>query len=135
MVDFSRGSQDAFVAVLTCLYTKIPGTPVGVGFARDPPVWLKAGDVMEVTLEALCSWTLAQTKIETDDCRHNSPCDHQLDIFQTYFAAKGKPFLALLGFLAFPLRGFLFFVYVFPLYQGLEGLGSDSNSLFLFLVS
>lgn len=27
------------------------GTPGGVGFARTPPVWLKAGDIIEVTIE------------------------------------------------------------------------------------
>ena len=29
------------------------GTPPGVGFARKPPVWVKAGDVMEVEIEGL----------------------------------------------------------------------------------
>jgi 2-keto-4-pentenoate hydratase/2-oxohepta-3-ene-1,7-dioic acid hydratase in catechol pathway len=29
------------------------GTPGGVGFARQPPVWLTAGDVIEVTIEGL----------------------------------------------------------------------------------
>jgi len=29
------------------------GTPGGVGFARTPPVWLKAGDVIEVTIEGV----------------------------------------------------------------------------------
>ena len=29
------------------------GTPPGVGFARKPPVWLRAGDVMEVEIEGL----------------------------------------------------------------------------------
>lgn len=29
------------------------GTPPGVGFARKPPVWLKAGDVMEVEIDGL----------------------------------------------------------------------------------
>ena len=27
------------------------GTPGGVGFARQPPVWLNDGDVIEVTIE------------------------------------------------------------------------------------
>jgi 2-keto-4-pentenoate hydratase/2-oxohepta-3-ene-1,7-dioic acid hydratase in catechol pathway len=27
------------------------GTPPGVGMARKPPVWLKAGDVVEVEVE------------------------------------------------------------------------------------
>lgn len=29
------------------------GTPSGVGFARDPQVWLKAGDTVEVEIEAI----------------------------------------------------------------------------------
>lgn len=29
------------------------GTPGGVGFARTPPVWLQAGDVIEVTVEGV----------------------------------------------------------------------------------
>jgi 2-keto-4-pentenoate hydratase/2-oxohepta-3-ene-1,7-dioic acid hydratase in catechol pathway len=29
------------------------GTPGGVGFARRPPVWLRAGDVIEVTVEGI----------------------------------------------------------------------------------
>ncbi|MBV8998712.1 MAG: fumarylacetoacetate hydrolase family protein, partial [Solirubrobacterales bacterium] len=29
------------------------GTPAGVGFARQPPVWLKAGDVLEITVEGV----------------------------------------------------------------------------------
>ncbi|MGH9105691.1 MAG: fumarylacetoacetate hydrolase family protein [Acidimicrobiales bacterium] len=31
------------------------GTPGGVGFARNPPVWLKAGDVVEVSIEGVGS--------------------------------------------------------------------------------
>ena len=29
------------------------GTPGGVGFGRKPPVWMKAGDVIEVTIESI----------------------------------------------------------------------------------
>jgi acylpyruvate hydrolase len=29
------------------------GTPGGVGFARQPPVWLQPGDVIEVTIEGV----------------------------------------------------------------------------------
>ena len=29
------------------------GTPGGVGFARNPPVWLEAGDVIEVSIEGI----------------------------------------------------------------------------------
>jgi 2-keto-4-pentenoate hydratase/2-oxohepta-3-ene-1,7-dioic acid hydratase in catechol pathway len=31
----------------------ITGTPAGVGFARKPPLWMKAGDVFEVELEGV----------------------------------------------------------------------------------
>jgi 2-keto-4-pentenoate hydratase/2-oxohepta-3-ene-1,7-dioic acid hydratase in catechol pathway len=29
------------------------GTPGGVGFARQPPVWLRPGDVIEITVEGI----------------------------------------------------------------------------------
>jgi acylpyruvate hydrolase len=29
------------------------GTPGGVGFARQPPVWLRPGDVVEITIEGI----------------------------------------------------------------------------------
>ena len=29
------------------------GTPGGVGFARQPPVWLEAGDTLEITVEGV----------------------------------------------------------------------------------
>ena len=29
------------------------GTPGGVGFARQPPVWLQAGDTLEITIEGV----------------------------------------------------------------------------------
>jgi 2-keto-4-pentenoate hydratase/2-oxohepta-3-ene-1,7-dioic acid hydratase in catechol pathway len=28
----------------------VTGTPEGVGFARTPPLWMKAGDVVEVEI-------------------------------------------------------------------------------------
>ncbi len=31
----------------------LTGTPQGVGFARTPPVWMKAGDVVEVEIEKI----------------------------------------------------------------------------------
>jgi len=31
----------------------ISGTPAGVGFARKPPIWMKAGDVCEVEVEGI----------------------------------------------------------------------------------
>jgi 2-keto-4-pentenoate hydratase/2-oxohepta-3-ene-1,7-dioic acid hydratase in catechol pathway len=50
---------DALIEFLTQTVTLEPGdviatgTPAGVGFARKPPVFLKAGDVMEVEVEGL----------------------------------------------------------------------------------
>jgi acylpyruvate hydrolase len=29
------------------------GTPAGVGQARTPPVWMKAGDVVEIEIEGI----------------------------------------------------------------------------------
>lgn len=29
------------------------GTPSGVGYARKPPVWMKAGDVIEIEIEGI----------------------------------------------------------------------------------
>ena len=31
----------------------VTGTPEGVGFARTPPLWLKAGDVVEVEISKI----------------------------------------------------------------------------------
>jgi 2-keto-4-pentenoate hydratase/2-oxohepta-3-ene-1,7-dioic acid hydratase in catechol pathway len=31
----------------------VSGTPSGVGFARKPPVWMKAGDVCEIEIEKI----------------------------------------------------------------------------------
>lgn len=31
----------------------VTGTPAGVGYARKPPVWMRAGDLVEVSLEGL----------------------------------------------------------------------------------
>src|SRR5439155_23160058 len=47
------------VAYLSQVFTLEPGdliftgTPSGVGFARKPPVFLKAGDVVEIEIEKL----------------------------------------------------------------------------------
>lgn len=52
-------SVDALVAALAECMTLQPGdmiltgTPAGVGFARKPPVYLKAGDKVEVVIEGL----------------------------------------------------------------------------------
>lgn len=29
----------------------VMGTPAGVGYARTPPVWMKAGDTIEIDIE------------------------------------------------------------------------------------
>ena len=45
------------IAILTECMTLEPGdlvvmgTPAGVGYARKPPVWMKAGDVVEADIE------------------------------------------------------------------------------------
>jgi 2-keto-4-pentenoate hydratase/2-oxohepta-3-ene-1,7-dioic acid hydratase in catechol pathway len=50
---------DELVAYVSQVCTLVPGdliftgTPHGVGFARNPPVWLKPGDVVEVEIEKL----------------------------------------------------------------------------------
>jgi 2-keto-4-pentenoate hydratase/2-oxohepta-3-ene-1,7-dioic acid hydratase in catechol pathway len=31
----------------------LTGTPSGVGMARNPPVWLKDGDVVEISIEGI----------------------------------------------------------------------------------
>lgn len=41
------------------------GTPAGVGFARKPPIWLKAGDVCEVHIERI--GTLRNTVVKASD--------------------------------------------------------------------
>ena len=43
-------SEDTTLLPGTVVFT---GTPPGVGFMRKPPVWLKEGDVCEVTIEKL----------------------------------------------------------------------------------
>jgi 2-keto-4-pentenoate hydratase/2-oxohepta-3-ene-1,7-dioic acid hydratase in catechol pathway len=54
-------SVDALISYLSQIFTLQPGdliftgTPPGVGMARKPPVWLKAGDAVEVQIERLGS--------------------------------------------------------------------------------
>ena len=52
------------------------GTPAGVGFARKPPVWLKAGDCCEIEIEGIGLLTnpivdepVSPTRIETSHVR------------------------------------------------------------------
>lgn len=40
------------------------GTPAGVGFARNPPVWLKAGDVVDITIQSI--GTLSNRVVDED---------------------------------------------------------------------
>jgi 2-keto-4-pentenoate hydratase/2-oxohepta-3-ene-1,7-dioic acid hydratase in catechol pathway len=50
---------DEIVSYLSNLFTLEPGdliftgTPPGVGMARNPPVWLQAGDIVEVEIDGL----------------------------------------------------------------------------------
>lgn len=50
---------DQTIAILSEVMTLKPGdmiamgTPPGVGHARKPPVWMKAGDVVEVEIEGI----------------------------------------------------------------------------------
>jgi 2-keto-4-pentenoate hydratase/2-oxohepta-3-ene-1,7-dioic acid hydratase in catechol pathway len=51
-------SQDTTLLPGTVILT---GTPGGVGFVRKPPVFLKAGDVVSVTIERLGELTCPVT--------------------------------------------------------------------------
>ena len=31
----------------------VTGTPAGVGYARTPPIWMKAGDTVEIEVDGL----------------------------------------------------------------------------------
>tara|TARA_R110002110_G_scaffold107369_3_gene268680 strand:- start:2830 stop:3675 length:846 start_codon:yes stop_codon:yes gene_type:complete len=50
---------DETIALLSACMTLEPGdvlvmgTPAGVGFARNPPVWMKPGDIIEVEIEGV----------------------------------------------------------------------------------
>ena len=47
------------IAEITLAFELLPGdyiatgTPAGVGFFRKPPVWMKAGDVCEISIEGI----------------------------------------------------------------------------------
>jgi 2-keto-4-pentenoate hydratase/2-oxohepta-3-ene-1,7-dioic acid hydratase in catechol pathway len=53
----------AIIAYLSSSKTLLPGTviltgtPHGVGFARNPPVWLKAGDTVTIDIEQIGALT------------------------------------------------------------------------------
>ncbi|MDO9125904.1 MAG: fumarylacetoacetate hydrolase family protein, partial [Parvibaculum sp.] len=50
---------DETIALLSDCMTLEPGdvlvmgTPAGVGFARTPPIWMKAGDTIEIEIEGV----------------------------------------------------------------------------------
>ena len=50
---------DALIAFLSRFMTLMPGdiiatgTPPGVGLGRDPPLWLKDGDVVECEIDGI----------------------------------------------------------------------------------
>jgi 2-keto-4-pentenoate hydratase/2-oxohepta-3-ene-1,7-dioic acid hydratase in catechol pathway len=53
---FTAGAALAYISQIVTLLPGdlvFTGTPAGVGMARKPPVWLKAGDVVEVEIEGL----------------------------------------------------------------------------------
>ena len=41
----------------------LTGTPSGVGDARKPPIYLKNGDVVEITIDGVGSQTSCQTSL------------------------------------------------------------------------
>ncbi|MFM7752298.1 MAG: fumarylacetoacetate hydrolase family protein, partial [Opitutaceae bacterium] len=53
----------AIIAFLSASKTLLPGTviltgtPHGVGFARNPPVWLKSGDTVTIEIEKIGALT------------------------------------------------------------------------------
>ena len=50
LIEFLSGSTTLLPGTVI-----LTGTPHGVGFARKPPRWLKAGDVVTVTIEKIGS--------------------------------------------------------------------------------
>jgi 2-keto-4-pentenoate hydratase/2-oxohepta-3-ene-1,7-dioic acid hydratase in catechol pathway len=50
LIEFLSGSTTLLPGTVI-----LTGTPHGVGFARKPPRWLKAGDVATVTIEKIGS--------------------------------------------------------------------------------
>ncbi len=52
LIEFLSGSTTLLPGTVI-----LTGTPQGVGFARKPPRWLKAGDVVTVTIEKIGALT------------------------------------------------------------------------------
>jgi 2-keto-4-pentenoate hydratase/2-oxohepta-3-ene-1,7-dioic acid hydratase in catechol pathway len=54
------------------------GTPGGVGFARQPPVWLVPGDLVEVTIEGvgrIANHVVAEDRDGSDEWPWNPPVE------------------------------------------------------------
>jgi 2-keto-4-pentenoate hydratase/2-oxohepta-3-ene-1,7-dioic acid hydratase in catechol pathway len=56
--DFLWGVAETIVLITECMTLEpgdivITGTPAGVGYARTPPVFMKAGDVCEIEIESI----------------------------------------------------------------------------------
>lgn len=56
--DFLWGVAETLVLITECMTLEpgdvvITGTPAGVGYARTPPVFMKAGDVCEIEIESI----------------------------------------------------------------------------------
>ena len=54
--DFSRGRADLQAVESTTLLAGtliLTGTPSGVGFTRNPPVYLKSGDLLESEIDGI----------------------------------------------------------------------------------
>ncbi len=56
--DFLWNVREALVIITECMTLEpgdvvITGTPAGVGYARNPPVWMAPGDVCEIDIEGI----------------------------------------------------------------------------------
>ncbi|MBU3747036.1 MAG: fumarylacetoacetate hydrolase family protein, partial [Burkholderiaceae bacterium] len=56
--DFLFDVREALAIISACMTLEpgdviITGTPAGVGYARKPPVFMKAGDVCEIEVEGI----------------------------------------------------------------------------------
>ena len=57
-LDFLWNVREALVIITECMTLEpgdviITGTPAGVGYARNPPVWMEPGDVCEIEIEGI----------------------------------------------------------------------------------
>jgi 2-keto-4-pentenoate hydratase/2-oxohepta-3-ene-1,7-dioic acid hydratase in catechol pathway len=56
--DFLWGIAETIMLITECMTLEpgdvvITGTPAGVGYARNPPVFMKAGDICEIEIESI----------------------------------------------------------------------------------